>query len=244
MGPLLQIDCISKLISGRQKLQSRLLGVAACLGLLTLGGCHLLPFGNSKSEFKLAPSSVRQFWLERAWPTGDIPPGARERAVALLQSWPDGIVADAPRLLTVDTSSAWQPVGPPPIVDYYGEVLSGHIEAIALDPRNAQVIYAGASGGGVWKSIDQGTNWRPLTDNQPALDISAFAIAPSDPDTVYAASGFYYQTPGFLKSTDGGDTWRSLPIPATFPASRRTAPISSLAISPLNSSVLLAAFGY
>lgn len=199
---------------------------------------------DAQAKTQLDPSPAKVFWLERSWPAGDIPMAAREKALAQLRLRSQVFRWDALATMAADTSLVWQSVGPRPIVDYFGEVTSGHIEAIALDPRNSDVVYAGASGGGVWKSLDGGINWKPLTDDQAALDISTIAIDPNRPDTVYAATGFYYQAPGLIKSTDGGASWKSLPIPETFPTSRRNAPISSVAVSPINSNLVLAAFGY
>ena len=94
--------------------------------------------------------------------------------------------------------------------------VSGRIAALAADPTNANTIYIGAAGGGVWKTIDAGTTWSPLTDNQATLSMGAIAVAPSNPNVIYAGTGeadnsldsFYGR--GILKSTDAGATWTLL----------------------------------
>ncbi len=85
--------------------------------------------------------------------------------------------------------------------------------ALAVDPTNSAVVYAGEAGGGVWKSTNSGTAWAPLTDGQASMAIGAIAIDPSNSLTVYAAtgedngSGDAQYGNGILKSLDGGTTW-------------------------------------
>jgi photosystem II stability/assembly factor-like uncharacterized protein len=68
----------------------------------------------------------------------------------------------------------------------------------------------------VWKTVDYGRTWKPLFDDQSTGSIGALAIAPSDPDIIYAGSGEGLQRPdlsvgdGMYKSSDGGKTWRHL----------------------------------
>jgi photosystem II stability/assembly factor-like uncharacterized protein len=120
--------------------------------------------------------------------------------------------------ITLSTTS-WTPIGPAPIVNTFGLgnlPASGRIATIAADPTNANTIYIGAAGGGVWKTTDGGTTWSPLTDNQATLSMGAIAVAPSNPNIIYAGTGepdnsndsFYGR--GILKSTDAGATWALL----------------------------------
>ena len=75
------------------------------------------------------------------------------------------------------------------------------------------VFYIGVNNGGVWKTNDAGRTWVPLFDGQPTGSIGDVAVAPSDPNVVYVASGESLQRPdlsvgdGMYKSTDGGRTW-------------------------------------
>jgi photosystem II stability/assembly factor-like uncharacterized protein len=68
--------------------------------------------------------------------------------------------------------------------------------------------------GGVWKSTDYGRTWAPIFDAQPTGSIGAIAVAPSDPNVLYAGSGEGLQRPdlsvgdGVYRSNDGGQTWR------------------------------------
>jgi photosystem II stability/assembly factor-like uncharacterized protein len=87
-------------------------------------------------------------------------------------------------------------------------------------------MFLGSARGGVWKTVDGGESWAPLTDDQPSLAISAIAIDPNAPDTVYASTGdraFIHfpldsltgRASGLLKSTDGGRSWTRM-APETF----------------------------
>ncbi len=83
-------------------------------------------------------------------------------------------------------------------------------------PGRPNVFYTGVNNGGVWKTDDFGRTWIPLFDDQPTGSIGALAVAPSNPDVIYAGSGEGLQRPdlstgdGIYKSTDGGRTWEHL----------------------------------
>lgn len=89
--------------------------------------------------------------------------------------------------------------------------VSGRISGIAVCPRNPRRILISAAGGGIWESQDTGRNWQPRTDFQPTLSMGAIAIAPSNPDIVYAGTGegdiVSRLGVGLLVSNDGGTSW-------------------------------------
>jgi PKD repeat protein/photosystem II stability/assembly factor-like uncharacterized protein len=108
------------------------------------------------------------------------------------------------------STSNWNSVGPyDPI--YNGYMGIGRITVIEFHPTNSNVIFVGTPGGGLWKSIDGGSNWLPLTDFLTNLGISDIAIDQSNPNIMFVATGDRdaRDTYGFglLKSTDGGVTW-------------------------------------
>ena len=121
--------------------------------------------------------------------------------------------------------TAWKPIGPSPIVTASSRFDNGIVTSIAVHPANPSIVYLGTGGGGVWRTVDNGTNWRPLFDRQISLNIgeaSAIAIDPVDPNTVYVGiSGAAFARPGafalnaidttagrgLYKSTDAGATW-------------------------------------
>ena len=94
-----------------------------------------------------------------------------------------------------------------------GPFRGGRNRAACGVPSQPNVFYAGQVDGGVWKSDDYGRTWKPIFDHEPTQSIGAIAVAPSDPDVIYVASGEGLQRPdlsvgdGIYKSTDAGKTW-------------------------------------
>src|SRR5437660_2449731 len=70
-----------------------------------------------------------------------------------------------------------------------GPFRGGRTRAATGVPSQPNVFYVGQVNGGVWKSDDYGRTWRPIFDDQPSQSIGAIAVAPSDPNIVYVASG-------------------------------------------------------
>src|SRR5262245_28719475 len=119
---------------------------------------------------------------------------------------------------------SWTPIGPAPLVNGltdYTENTSGRLTGVAADPADPNTLYVAAAGGGVWKTTDGGSSWAPLTDGQATPFLGAIALAPGDPQSLYAGTGeanmgpskaekfrdnIYYGR-GVLKSTDGGASW-------------------------------------
>jgi len=101
----------------------------------------------------------------------------------------------------------WRTIGP---------FRGGRTRAVAGVPSQPNVFYMGVVNGGVWKTTDYGRIWSPIFDDQPTGSIGAIAVAPSDPNIVYVASGEGLQRPdlstgdGIYKSTDAGNTWTHL----------------------------------
>jgi photosystem II stability/assembly factor-like uncharacterized protein len=129
----------------------------------------------------------------------------------------------------------WRMIGP-----YRG----GKVNAVAGIPGDASTYYFGANGGGVWKTNDGGTTWKPIFDSQPVASIGALALAPSNPSIIYVGSGennvyadITYGN-GVYKSTDAGTTWQHLGL-------EETRHIARILVDPRNPDiVLLAAMGH
>ena len=98
-----------------------------------------------------------------------------------------------------------------------GPFRGGRSVAVTGDPGNSRIFYFGAVDGGVWKSTNAGQSWTNLTDGRTTLaSIGAIAVAPSDPNVIYAGGGEadfredYTYGDGVERSTDGGKTWTHL----------------------------------
>ena len=96
------------------------------------------------------------------------------------------------------------------------------VAAVVGEPGNPMVVYAGAADGGIWKTSDGGTNWKPVFDNQDVSAIGALAVSSSDHNIVWAGTGEpwiirpdYSMGDGIYKSTDGGETWHHMGLDLT-----------------------------
>src|SRR5690242_9231284 len=101
----------------------------------------------------------------------------------------------------------WRAIGP---------TRAGRARAVSGVTSQPNVAYIGFDNGGVWRSTDYGSTWRPLFDAQSTGSIGAIAVAPSDPNIIYVGSGAGIIRPdlavgdGMYKSTDAGRTWTHL----------------------------------
>jgi photosystem II stability/assembly factor-like uncharacterized protein len=101
----------------------------------------------------------------------------------------------------------WRSIGP---------TRAGRARAVAGARTQPNVAYIGFDNGGVWRSTDYGSTWKPLFDQQSTGSIGAIAVAPSNPNIIYVGSGAGIIRPdlstgdGMYKSTDAGKTWTHL----------------------------------
>ena len=139
-------------------------------------------------------------------------------------------------------AAAWAPVaaaqtflpqGPSPIFGPAQTIQSGDappngtsvgaVQAIVTDPTDANKMYIGTVNGGVWETLNGGTTWTPLSDNQRSLSIASLAVDPTNPNVLIAGTGVTSSTSlggpkiGLLYSTTGGASWSVLDqgLPAT-----------------------------
>lgn len=130
-------------------------------------------------------------------------------------------------------SNAWINVGP--------TNTGGCTKALAFDPNDGNTIYAGAAAGGVWKTINAGSSWSPLTDLVlPDLAVASIAVDPSNSDVVYIGSGDPSVASdglpgsGLYKSTDAGSTWNKIS------AAKLPGTVNKVLVHPANSAIVFA----
>ena len=105
-------------------------------------------------------------------------------------------------------------------------------------PGQPNIYYAGAASGGIWKTTDGGIHWEPIFDDHPVSSIGALAIAPSNPNIVWAGTGEPWIRShisvgqGIYKSTDAGKTWTLMGL-------EKTGRISRVVIDPKNPDIVL-----
>ena len=121
-----------------------------------------------------------------------------------------------------------------------GPFRGGRTRAAAGVPSQPNVFYIGQVNGGVWKSDDYGRTWTPIFDHESTQSIGAIAVAPSNPNIIYVASGEGLHRPdlsvgnGIYKSADAGKTWIHLGL-------RDGLQIPALAIDPRDPNRVFAA---
>jgi len=121
---------------------------------------------------------------------------------------------------------------------YIGPVGNRVISAAGI-PGDPNVYYVGAASGGIFKTIDGGTNWEPIFDSQDVSSVGSLAVAPSDPNIVWAGTGETFIRShisvgnGIYKSTDAGKTW-------THTGLEKTGRIGRVIIDPRNPDIVLA----
>ncbi len=104
--------------------------------------------------------------------------------------------------------------------------LGNRVISVAGVPNDPLVYYVGAASGGLWKTEDGGVNWKSVMEDKPVHSIGALAVAPSDPQIVWAGTGESFIRSnvsvgdGVWKSTDGGTTWNKMGLESTFRISR------------------------
>jgi len=126
--------------------------------------------------------------------------------------------------------------------------LGGRVDFIRVDPRNANVVYAGTYGGGIWKSTDftsAQAHWQPLTEGVVSLAVGGLDIDPSAPDTLYVGLGDPWDVDvgAVIKTTDGGAHWGAPVFLSGTGAGGsfvRAQHVRDLAVDPGNRNVLVA----
>ncbi len=159
--------------------------------------------GNMSGTGYLPYQRSRWFYEQNRNHRGEVDP--QRRWAAYLRSREMALGQSGKRM-----AAAWESWGPDTLNDLGGRILSH-----AFHPNDSQVLFVGSNGGGLWKTVDGGAQWFPLTDQIPSLRISSIAINPQDPDQILIGTGSGWANTlnlkpgvGVLRSTDGGLTFQ------------------------------------
>ncbi len=119
-------------------------------------------------------------------------------------------------------------------------VTSGRVIAFAVDPTDKAKYYVAVASGGVWKTVNSGTTFTPIFDNEGAFSIGAIALDPKNPSTVWVGTGERNSQrsvaygDGVYRSDDGGRSWRNVGL-------KTSEHIGRIAIDPRDSNVVFVA---
>jgi len=144
---------------------------------------------------------------------------AHFRFLSKLSLWVGLILLNAGALASAQTAYRFDAatVSGLPARNIGSATMSGRIAAIdAIEQDGRITVFVGAASGGVWKSVNGGTTYKPVFDREDVQSIGAVAIDPSNPKTVWVGSGEAWMRnsvsvgDGVYKSTDGGENWTNV----------------------------------
>jgi len=116
-------------------------------------------------------------------------------------------------------------------------LMSGRISDIALHPTKRNTWYVGVGSGGVWKTENAGTTWKPIFDKQKVYSIGSVTLDPSNANTIWVGSGentggrHNSFGDGIYKSVDGGENWKNMGL-------KKSEHISTVIIHPQDSNTV------
>src|SRR2546426_11104287 len=126
----------------------------------------------------------------------------------------------------------WRNIGP--------ANMAGRVSSIAGIPSPSRTIFVAAAAGGIWKTTNAGTTFRPVFDNEKCVSMGELAIAPSDTMQVWAGTGEEDSrntiSPGcgIFKSTDGGLTWKRVGL-------EKSGAVGRIVVHPTNPNIVYVA---
>ncbi len=123
--------------------------------------------------------------------------------------------------IPASSAATWSPIGPFNTADGIGRV-----DRLAFHPTDADIVYAGTTAGGLWRTTDAGANWTNLSPDISSGGISGIAINPDNTNMIYILTGdgdsnggglvdnygYMRLSIGVLKSTNGGANWTKMGV--------------------------------
>ena len=116
-------------------------------------------------------------------------------------------------------------------------IMGGRIADVEGVPGDPNVVYVASASGGLWKTTNAGTTWKPIFERQGTISIGDIALAPSNPEVIWVGTGESKVRnsvsfgDGVYKSTDGGKTWQHMGL-------KDTERISAISINPQNPDIV------
>ncbi|KPK95807.1 hypothetical protein AMJ80_03445, partial [bacterium SM23_31] len=220
-------------------------GIAVLFGIFALRLSTIFVYGPEEKSAPVKSDAMNalNFWSDqRSYPSAVMPDAGYYKAFEYSKYH---LNKSEKGLKAVDT---WESIGP--------RNRGGRTNAIAVDPQNTDVIYAGAASGGLWRLTFTGQDqysWEYIDTGFPVLGVNAIGIDPRNSDVIYIGTGevYGYQSSigglyirttrgsygiGLLKTTDRGATWEKS-IDWSYNQQRG---ILAIEINPLNPDVIFA----
>lgn len=116
-------------------------------------------------------------------------------------------------------------------------LMSGRIADIAINPNDPNQWYIAVGSGGVWKTNNAGTTWKPLFDGESSYSIGCITLDPQNPFVVWVGTGenvggrHVGYGDGIYRSLDGGDSWKNMGL-------KESQHISKIIVHPEDSDIL------
>jgi photosystem II stability/assembly factor-like uncharacterized protein len=151
-----------------------------------------------------------------------------------LTGWSENAEKEKQTLMNAETFSGLKlrNIGP--------ALMSGRISDIAINPENQSIWYVAAGSGSVWKTVNAGTTWTTIFDDQPSYSIGCITIDPNNPDIIWIGTGENVSGrhvgwgDGVYKSLNGGKTWSNMGL-------KESEHISKILVNPDDSNIVYVA---
>lgn len=116
-------------------------------------------------------------------------------------------------------------------------LMSGRISDIAIHPLNKNIWYVAVGSGGVWKTVNSGTTWKPIFDDQTSYSIGCVTVDQNNPNIIWVGTGenvggrHVGYGDGIYRSEDAGKSWKNMGL-------KKSEHISKIIVHPKNSNII------